>query len=198
VLFYQFADAPSDCTFGGTGMITATLDSSITPDGYENDNPCKSDSYYSNYYTGAVVQKTNFIEVNNYLGLMSDPGSTFTPTAIPMNLSTSSSYAHTFVAEKRNGHVFVFMWRGEAEYDYSIQYYCPIAATVKPPPNIGSSHTGTCTTTSEWAQATIPNYTEVALHEFQSDGSITNVTSNIPTRVTFTTGEPVVAEFVHN
>ena len=91
VYLYQFADMPSDVTFGGEGMVNA--DGSPKPE---------------------------YSAVKNLVALFADPGSPFTPAAVSVTVS-ANPIVHHLIAKKRDGTVLVALWREGRDFDWQKQ-----------------------------------------------------------------------------
>ena len=147
VNFYQFADMPSDVVFGATGLVN--------PDG---------------------SPKPQFTAVNNYLGLLKDPGPAFVPHIPTPSITYPANAPIThLVAAKRDGTVLVALAREMLDFKWQTQ--TPITNAPVP------------VTVSE------QGYVPVAYWAFQPDGSMIKTPL---TGTSFTTSlaiDPVVVEF---
>jgi hypothetical protein len=191
--FYQFADVPTDCSFGAQGFVTANL-TPTPPLGYQNDDCSGSYSF-----SGTVTLKPEYTAVKNYLSLFADPGASFTPPMIPLTVLTSSGNVDETVVANRAGTVFVILWREEEDYYWEGAEYCSIGS----PPSDGTSYPSdnysqNCTATSENATVSMPGYNLNRIDQFNADGSMTQTTTGLSGTVNFPNGNsgyPVVLEY---
>jgi hypothetical protein len=196
---YQFADVPSDCTFGAQGLVTALI-SNLPPGnrGFQDD-VCGPASDYE-FASNTVTLKPEYFAVNNFISLFSDEGPAFRPNPVQGDISVSNSAnVKALVAEKRDRKLYVALWREENDYDWIAAAPCTLGSSVMPykndyPTLSTTPHQNVCKVTSESATVSIPGYTPTRLDVFQPDGSIAYTTSNIPTRIPLATPYASVLE----
>jgi hypothetical protein len=66
--------------------------------------------------TGAV--KPAFTALSNLVGLLADPGPTFTPAPLAGNIQGSAGSVHTALLGKRDGSYVVVVWNEVQSYDF--------------------------------------------------------------------------------
>jgi hypothetical protein len=134
--------------------------------------------------------KPAYSAMKNLLGLLSDPGATFTPQALPIKITGFPSDGKYVITQKRNGQYVVLLWR-------DVQIYDPV--TKQPTPVTPTSTTVQLAKTSNVKvyrpseQSAPVSQTQAASFPLQMDGSVTAITIDkvpapAPTAVTATAG----------
>ena len=72
--------------------------------------------------------KPAYTAMKTLLGLLSDPGPAFQPTALPVSITGAPSDTRTLLTQKRDGRYVLLLWRDEPVYDPVLH----TALTVKP------------------------------------------------------------------
>ncbi len=120
------------------------------------------DEGWSAYYANCgllhadLTPKPAYTAVKSLIGLLADPGGTFTPAPLTYTLSGGGPDVHHVLLEKRNGTYYLAVWREVSSFD-----------AIKRQPTHVSPQTVTVTLPSAPAQATV--------YVFDDDGKIASV-----------------------
>ena len=134
--------------------------------------------------------KPAYTAMKNLLGLLSDPGPSFTPQALPIKVTGFPSDGKYVVTQKRNGQYVVLLWRDVQIYDPVLRLPTPVTPTST---TVQLAKTSNVTVYRPSEQSGPVTQSQTASFPLQLDGSVTAVTIGklpppAPTSVTATAG----------
>jgi hypothetical protein len=142
-----------------------------------------------------LTPKPAYSAMKNLLGLLSDPGPTFTPTALPIKVTGFPSDGKYIVTQKRNGQYVVLLWRDAQIYDPVLKTPTPVTPTNVTVQLAKSSNISVYRPSSGSAPVTQTSASSIPL---QLDGAVTALTIDklpapAPTSVAATAGNASAA-----
>ena len=134
--------------------------------------------------------KPAYSAMKNLLGLLSDPGPSFTTTALPIKVAGFPSDGKYVVTQKRNGQYVVLLWRDAQIYDPVLKTPTPVTPTSVTVQLAKSSNISVYRPSSGAAPVTQTQGSSIPL---QLDGAVTAITIDkipapAPTSVAATPG----------